>query len=84
MKFDDFALDGAGGVEETTFYSFPIDASHLAAGKNVLPLEVYQISGTSSDLSIDVRLRGTRVTETTAVPVTGQMEVNARAYDHST
>lgn len=83
VQFDDFALDGAGGSEETTFYSFNLDASRLVEGRNVLAFEVHQISGTSSDLSIDARLGGTRVAETAAVPITGQMKVNARTYDRS-
>lgn len=81
IEFDDFAMEGVGGVDETTFFPFNIDASRLVEGTNVLAIELHQKSLGSSDINIDVRLTGTRVAEGTAIPIFGQMEINARTYD---
>ncbi|MBN2138946.1 MAG: DUF362 domain-containing protein [Sedimentisphaerales bacterium] len=54
----------AGGSEEDTYFGFDIDPNFLAAGDNVLSVEVHQYAAagqnniTSSDLSLDVELKG--------------------------
>jgi hypothetical protein len=48
-----------GGTDETTFFEFAIDPSHLKEGQNVLAVEVHQVSSTSTDTSFDLELEGT-------------------------
>jgi hypothetical protein len=84
IHFDAHAQEGVGGAEETTFHPFNIDASKLVEGTNVLAIELHQITPTSSDLSIDARLSGTKVAEGAAVSINGQMTVNARTYNTAT
>ena len=84
IEFDDHAQEGVGSADETTFFPFNIDASKLVEGTNVLAIELHQRTLTSSDISIDVRLSGTKVAEGTAIPIIGQMEVKARSYDAAT
>ena len=47
-----------GGGDETTFFEFDIDLSKLNTGTNTLAVEIHQTSGTSSDISFDLDLRG--------------------------
>ena len=53
-----FANNISGGDDETTYYSFPIDANSLVNGQNVIAVEVHQSSRTSSDISFDLELSG--------------------------
>jgi hypothetical protein len=58
--FDTLADNPAvGGAEENQFFSFPVSASLLVAGTNVLAVEVHQQSQSSSDVSFDLELLGT-------------------------
>jgi len=59
VNFDTPASGVAGGGDETTFFSQSLGLSNLVIGTNVLAVEVHQASGTSSDISFDLRLRGT-------------------------
>jgi len=49
-----------GGDDETTFFNQAIDVADLNPGSNTFAVEVHQISGTSSDISFDLRLRGSK------------------------
>jgi hypothetical protein len=44
------------GVNETTFFSYTIPVNLLAAGNNVLAVEVHQRAANSTDLGFDLRL----------------------------
>ncbi|MHC4146552.1 MAG: lamin tail domain-containing protein, partial [Planctomycetota bacterium] len=46
------------GSGESTFYDFAVDASLLSSRINVLAVELHQFSGTSADISFDLRLDG--------------------------
>ncbi len=55
----DFATQATGtvgGGEESTFFEFSVDPSHLVIGKNVLAVEVHQANPTSSDISFNLEL----------------------------
>lgn len=45
-----------GADETTTFYPFTLSPSQLVAGPNIVAVEIHQQSGTSSDISFDLRL----------------------------
>ena len=55
----DYAIDFAGGEDENNYFEFPVDASVLIPGENLIAVEVHQNSGSSSDLGFDLRLSGT-------------------------
>ncbi|MDG2122781.1 MAG: CotH kinase family protein, partial [Verrucomicrobiales bacterium] len=84
------ALDFAGGVNEVTLFSNVVDPSLLVEGANTLAVEIHQFHTggpvTSSDVSFDARLRGTKTT--TSDPVTlpgpGEVVVKTRARDGAT
>ncbi len=57
--FQDLAPDFAGGDDENNYFEFPVDASVLVPGENLIAVEVHQNSSTSSDLGFDLRLVGT-------------------------
>jgi hypothetical protein len=46
----------SGADETTTFYPFSVSPSLLAAGTNVMGVEIHQQAGTSSDISFDLVL----------------------------
>ncbi len=56
--FDDPATDTQYALEDT-WRAFEVDPSLLVEGTNTLAVEVHQVSGTSSDVSFDLRLTGT-------------------------
>lgn len=45
-----------GGTNETTYFSYPVDADDLVAGTNVLAVELHQNALNSSDLGFDLQL----------------------------
>ena len=55
----DYAIDFAGGDDENNLFEFPVDASVLMPGENLIAVEVHQNSGSSSDLGFDLRFTGT-------------------------
>lgn len=57
--FDDFATSTANNDEETTFYPSVADAGLLRVGRNVIAVEVHQVSDSSSDVSFDLEMSGT-------------------------
>jgi hypothetical protein len=52
------ASSGMSGTGEYTFTEFPVDASLLSNGTNVLAVEIHQSSPGSSDISFDLELVG--------------------------
>ncbi len=46
----------SGADETTTFYPFTLSPTQLVPGPNILAVEIHQQSGTSSDISFDLRL----------------------------
>ncbi len=84
ILFDTFASDSATGDEETIFYQFAVDPSMLVEGRNVLAIELHQDSARSSDLGIDARLSGTKVSPGASIPITGQTTVQARSFHAAT
>lgn len=53
------ATHNVAGDDEKTYTPFSIDPSHLVQGRNVLAVELHQVSPQSSDLSFDLELSGT-------------------------
>jgi hypothetical protein len=62
------ATAALGGADETTFVAASVPASSLAAGTNVLAVEVHQASGTSSDVTFDLELSGSTGASVTRGP----------------
>jgi hypothetical protein len=56
INYSTYAVTAVGGTDESTFFEFTVDKSGLAAGKNVIAVEIHQSSGTSSDVSFDLSL----------------------------
>lgn len=81
VNFDTPASGVAGGGDETTFFSQSVDISNLVAGTNVLAVEVHQVSGTSSDISFDLRLRGTASNAINPFYMTATGPLRARALN---
>ena len=52
------ASTAIGGAAEDTFHEAFADADLLVAGTNTLAAEIHQANGTSSDISLDLWLRG--------------------------
>lgn len=48
-----------GGTDETAFFDSPLDPALLAAGTNVLAVEIHQVSRSSSDIVFDLGLTAT-------------------------
>ena len=63
-----FASDLLAGSETTTFVSTSVPASLLAAGTNVLAVEIHQANGTSSDIRFDLELAGSASASVTRGP----------------
>jgi hypothetical protein len=47
-------------TDETAFYDASVNPGYLVSGRNVVAVEMHQANGTSSDISFDFELRGTR------------------------
>ncbi|MBU2507665.1 MAG: CotH kinase family protein [Bacteroidetes bacterium] len=60
-----------GGNEELTFFEFTFDNSNLAAGENVIAVEVHQANATSSNLSFDLSLSANLYQQSTIENVIG-------------
>jgi hypothetical protein len=56
IAYNTLASVAIGGAEESTFYTASISPTLLAAGTNVLAVEVHQANGTSTDVSFDAEL----------------------------
>jgi hypothetical protein len=82
---------GLGAINEAAFV--PVTDSRLvgsvltpgANGQNTIAVQVHQANANSSDLSFDLRLRGTRIVPNSTIPLsTGSVVVNARAVETAT
>jgi hypothetical protein len=51
-------LANTSSTSETAFFTREVSAAHLAAGSNVVAVEVHQASATSSDMSFELELIG--------------------------
>lgn len=58
IKPDTRALKRSEGLEERLYQYFKIDAAQLVSGSNVIAIEVHQVDPRSSDLFLDLALRG--------------------------
>ncbi len=54
------ANTAAVGGDEVTFFPFTVPADALNEGANTIAVEIHQFSGSSSDISFDLRLDGTK------------------------
>jgi len=54
LTYDTLADVTAGGEDETSYFAYDADPTLLAAGENVLAVEVHQAAPTSSDMSFDL------------------------------
>ncbi|MFN8258485.1 MAG: CotH kinase family protein [Bacteroidales bacterium] len=61
------------GVVETTYYEYEIPASVLVNGENTIAVEVHQVAGNSSDISFDLELTASVMTDTTTEILSQQM-----------
>jgi hypothetical protein len=64
------------GTNETTYFSYPVNAADLVAGTNVLAVEVHQNTLSSSDLGFDLQLQA-------IVPDTLNLISTQRSYTFS-
>lgn len=55
IAFEDEATEGVGGAAESALNSINVELS-LVNGNNVIAVEIHQVSGTSSDISFDLKL----------------------------
>lgn len=81
INFDTPAAGVVGSGDETTFFSQSVAASALVAGNNILAVEIHQVSGGSSDISFDLRLRGTATNSVDPFFMTETGTLRARALD---
>ncbi|MBN2012249.1 lamin tail domain-containing protein [candidate division KSB1 bacterium] len=56
INYNTPAANTISGSDEDTFVSHQIDKTSLQAGENTIAVEIHQISGTSSDISFDLAL----------------------------
>ena len=54
-------LASAATTSETGFFSYTLDAFPLVEGHNVVAVEIHQYTATSSDLTMDLQLSGSRI-----------------------
>ena len=57
------AIQNISGAEETIFHTYQINPALFHAGENVIAVEIHQSSPASSDLSFNMDLTGTYLTE---------------------
>jgi hypothetical protein len=53
-----YLTQASGGADETTYYLGNISPTNLVIGVNVLAVEIHQSSGSSGDISFNLRLDG--------------------------
>ena len=63
IDFQTPAIAAVGGGDETTFFPFDIPTADLVNGDNLMAVEIHQSSGSSSDISFDLALTATIVSE---------------------
>ncbi|MBN2508217.1 MAG: fibronectin type III domain-containing protein, partial [Verrucomicrobia bacterium] len=78
VLYTTMASSTIGSPEESTFYSASVNPALLVEGDNVLAVEVHQGSATSSDLSFDLKLVGTKriITVTLNEPAGGATDIS--------
>ena len=59
-----------GNEDENAFVDLPVDPSLLVEGRNVLAVEIHQVQASSSDISFDLELSGSRRETTNSTPPT--------------
>jgi hypothetical protein len=72
------AASGVGGADESTWFTFAVPTDALAAGTNLLAVEVHQSSGTSSDITFDLMLEIQRPADLTPITLHETTHVKAR------
>ncbi|MDA1274505.1 MAG: CotH kinase family protein [Verrucomicrobia bacterium] len=70
-----------GGADESAFFSFAVPVTGLREGANVVAVEIHQISGSSSDISFDLRLTAARPNAVNPLFMTNTGLLKARAFD---
>ncbi|HIG31309.1 MAG TPA: hypothetical protein EYQ50_27285 [Verrucomicrobiales bacterium] len=81
VTFETQATTSVGGDNETILFRRPVAVSDLVEGGNTLAVEVHQISGSSSDMSFDLRLRGVRPNTVNPLFMAETGKLRARALD---
>ena len=80
-----YSYTGLGTTDEEFFFPVPdtrLVPSALVAGENTIAVEIHQLNSTSSDIGFDLRLRGVRTVNNSAVTLpAGLSTLRARAYD---
>ena len=56
ITYQSLGLGAIGGADESALYDVSLDPCVLVSGLNVMAVEIHQSSGTSSDISFDMRL----------------------------
>ncbi len=69
------------GAAESTFVGFPLPPAAFVAGRNILAVQVHQVSPQSSDLSFDLQLTGHVIRASEPLVLTATATVNARAFN---
>ncbi len=64
VDFMTTALVAVGGASESSWHEFAVDPALVVDGWNLMAVEIHQISGTSSDISMDMTVRGCRLLDT--------------------
>jgi hypothetical protein len=61
IEYNTTAINAVGGGSESSFDTYQIDSEFLQKGENVIAVEVHQVSGSSSDISFDLKLSATTI-----------------------
>ncbi|MDP0495220.1 MAG: LamG-like jellyroll fold domain-containing protein, partial [Verrucomicrobiota bacterium JB024] len=56
VDYQTFSSEIVSGDDESTFFEFPVAASYLVDGTNVIAAEIHNRDGTSSDLGFDLKV----------------------------
>jgi len=56
IQANTYALNSAGGDEESTYIQYSLDLTHFNEGTNLIAVEVHQVNSGSSDLQFDLTL----------------------------
>jgi len=75
VNFDDYAAGVVGNDDEINFFTQSISPSLLVEGANTIAVEIHQASGTSSDISFDLRLIAQVITNPNPLMLAGPGEV---------
>ena len=81
ITYQTTATGTTGGEDESTFHRFAVPAFNLREGWNTIAVEIHQISGSSSDISFDLRLQATKSNTVNPLLLTETGKLKARALD---